>query len=53
LQARTYKLLGDAYADLGRIVMRWNIIRKRLIIFEADKTNSAEALFSPLILLTG
>jgi tetratricopeptide (TPR) repeat protein len=45
LQARTYKLLGDAYADLGKNSEALDYYKKAAHHFEADKTNSAEALF--------
>jgi tetratricopeptide (TPR) repeat protein len=45
LQARTYKLLGDACADLGRNNEALDYYKKSAHHFEDDKTNSADALF--------
>ncbi len=45
LQARTYKLMADAYADLGKYKDALEYYKKSAHHFEEDKTNSAEALF--------
>lgn len=45
LQARTYKLLGDASADLGKNSDALDYYKKAAHHFEDDKTNSADALF--------
>lgn len=44
LQARAYKLLGDAYADLGKNSDALSYYKKAAKHFEEDETNSAEAL---------
>ncbi|MDP4264365.1 MAG: tetratricopeptide repeat protein [Bacteroidota bacterium] len=45
LQARTYKLLGDASADLGKSSDAVDYYKKSAHVFEEDKARSAEALF--------
>lgn len=45
LQARAYKLLGDAYGDLGKYDEALNYYKKAAHHFEKDEKNSAEALF--------
>lgn len=45
IQARSYKLLADAYADLGKNADALDYYKKAARHFEADKTSSAEALF--------
>lgn len=45
VQARAYKLLGDAYADMGKNADALDYYKKSARHFEDDKTNSAEALF--------
>jgi tetratricopeptide (TPR) repeat protein len=45
VQARAYKLLGDAYADKGTFADALNYYKKSAHHFEEDKTASAEALF--------
>ena len=45
LQARTYKLLGDACADLGRNADALDYYKKAGHHFEKDESGSAEALF--------
>jgi len=45
LQARAYKLLGDAYADLGKNSDALNNYKKAAHHFEKDEAGSAEALF--------
>ena len=45
LQARAYKLLGDASADLGKNSEALDYYKKAAHHFEQDKTGSAEALF--------
>ncbi len=44
LQARAYKLLGDAYADLGKNSDALSYYKKAAKHFEVDETNSAEYL---------
>ncbi len=44
LQARAYKLLGDAYGDLGNNAEALNYYKKAGHHFEADEANAAEAL---------
>jgi hypothetical protein len=44
-QARAYKLLGDAYADLGNYKEALSYYKKSAKHFEDDETNSAHALF--------
>lgn len=45
LQARAYKLLGDAYADLGKNSDALTYYKKAAHHFESDQPASAEALF--------
>jgi tetratricopeptide (TPR) repeat protein len=45
LQARAYKLLGDAYGDLGNNKEAFEYYKKAGHTFEDDKVGSAEALF--------
>lgn len=45
LQAKAYKLLGDAYGDLGKNNEALEYYKKAAHHFEADETSSAEALF--------
>ncbi len=45
LQARAYKLLGDAYGDLGKNSEALINYKKAARHFEKDETNSAEYLF--------
>ncbi len=45
IQARAYKLLGDAYADLGKNPDALNYYKKSAHLFEKDEAGSAEALF--------
>ena len=44
LQARAYKLLGDAYADMGKNSDALSYYKKAARHFEEDETNSAEYL---------
>ena len=44
LQARAYKLLGDAYADMGKNSDALSYYKKAAKHFEEDETNSAEYL---------
>jgi hypothetical protein len=44
LQARAYKLLGDAYADLGKNSDALSYYKKAANHFQDDETNSAEYL---------
>jgi len=44
IQARAYKLLGDAYANAGKNSDALNSYKKAAREFETDKTNSAEYL---------
>lgn len=46
IQARAYKLLGDAYGDLGKGNEALEYYTKAAHHFEADKQASAEALFN-------
>lgn len=46
VQQRAYKLLGDAYGDLGNGSEALNYYKKAARHFEEDQTASAEALFS-------
>ncbi len=46
VQARAYKLLGDAYADLGKNSDALSYYKKAGRHFEKDETNSAEYLFT-------
>jgi hypothetical protein len=45
LQARAYKLIADAYGDLGKYNEALNYYKKAAHHFEKDKNASAEALF--------
>ena len=45
VQARAYKLLGDAYADLDKNSDAFDYYKKAAHHFEKDETNSAEYLF--------
>lgn len=45
IQQRAYKLLGDAYADQGKNSDALDAYKKAAHHYEADETNSAEALF--------
>ncbi len=45
LQARVYKLLGDAYGDLGKNADALEYYKKAARHFENDQVGSAEALF--------
>jgi predicted negative regulator of RcsB-dependent stress response len=45
IQARAYKLLGDAYANLGKNADAFNAYKKAAHEFEKDQTASAEYLF--------
>lgn len=45
VQARVYKLLGDASGDLGKNADAVDYYKKAAYAFEEDKDNSAEALF--------
>lgn len=45
VQARAYKLLGDAYGDLGKFKEAYDNYKKAGHHFESDAFNSAEALF--------
>ncbi|MBS1918705.1 MAG: tetratricopeptide repeat protein [Bacteroidetes bacterium] len=45
IQARAYKLLGDAYADLGKNSDALENYKKAANEFTEDQVNSAEALF--------
>jgi hypothetical protein len=45
LQARAYKLLGDAYADLGKNADALDYYKKAAHHFESDESGAAEALF--------
>jgi tetratricopeptide (TPR) repeat protein len=45
LQARAYKLLGDAYADLGKNTEALEYYKKAAHHFEKDEAGSAESLF--------
>jgi tetratricopeptide (TPR) repeat protein len=44
-QARAYKLLGDAYADLGKNKEALDNYKKAAQEFKEDEDNSSEALF--------
>jgi tetratricopeptide (TPR) repeat protein len=46
IQQRAYKLLGDAYGDLGNNEEAITYYKKAASYFEADKESSAEALFN-------
>ena len=45
LQARAYKLTGDAYADMGKNADALTYYKKAAYHFEADENSSAEYLF--------
>lgn len=45
VQARAYKLIGDAYADLGKNADALSYYKKAAHHFEEDKSNAAEYLF--------
>lgn len=45
IQQRAYKLLGDAYADLGNNKEALDNYKKAAHLFEKDQASSAEALF--------
>lgn len=45
IQQRAYKLLGDAYADMGKNTDAFDYYKKAAHHFEKDEINSAEALF--------
>jgi tetratricopeptide (TPR) repeat protein len=45
IQQRAYKLLGDAYADMGKNTDAFDYYKKAAHHFEKDEVNSAEALF--------
>ena len=45
VQARAYKLLGDAYADMGKNSDALSYYKKAAHHFETDKASSSEALF--------
>jgi predicted negative regulator of RcsB-dependent stress response len=45
VQARAYKLMGDAYADLGKNTDALDYYKKAAHYFEKDETTSAEYLF--------
>jgi predicted negative regulator of RcsB-dependent stress response len=45
VQARAYKLLGDAYADQGKNADALSSYKKAAHHFESDKTNASEYLF--------
>jgi len=45
IQARAYKLLADAYADLGKNADALDYYKKAAHHFETDQNNSAEYLF--------
>lgn len=45
VQARAYKLMGDAYADLGKNSDALSYYKKAAHHFESDEVNSAEYLF--------
>jgi tetratricopeptide (TPR) repeat protein len=45
LQARAYKLLGDASGDLGQTADAVDYYKKAASVFKEDKEGSAEALF--------
>jgi tetratricopeptide (TPR) repeat protein len=45
MQARVYKLLGDANGDMGQYADAVDYYKKSAHTFEDDKDNSAEALF--------
>ena len=46
IQARAYKLLGDAYADLGKNSDALSYYKKAAAHFETDETSSADYLFT-------
>lgn len=45
IQQRAYKLLADAYGDMGNYKEAFTYYKKAARHFEEDKTNAAEALF--------
>jgi len=45
VQARAYKLMADAYADLGKNTDAFDYYKKAAHYFEEDEINSSEALF--------
>lgn len=45
IQARTYKLLGDAYAELGKNQDAFDSYKKAAHYYEDDQENSSEYLF--------
>ena len=45
VQARAYKLIGDAYADMGKNADALSYYKKAAHHFEKDETNSAEYLY--------
>jgi len=45
VQARAYKLIGDAYADQGKNADALSYYKKAAHYFEKDETNSAEYLY--------
>lgn len=45
VQARAYKLIGDAYADMGKNADAMSYYKKAAHHFEKDETNSAEYLY--------
>jgi len=46
IQARAYKLLGDAYADMGKNADAISYYKKAAHHFESDEANSADYLFT-------
>lgn len=46
VQARAYKLLGDAYADLGKSKEAFDYYKKAGTYFEEDISGSAESLYN-------
>ena len=44
-KARAYKLMGDAYGDMGKFQDAVDYYKKSAHVFEEDKPNSSEALF--------
>lgn len=50
IQARAYKLLGDAYADLGKNSDALSYYKKAAHHFEKDEANAAEYLFTAAFL---
>ena len=45
VQARAYKLMGDAYADMGKNEEALSYYKKAAYYFEKDKANSSDYLF--------